>query len=56
VCRLEVLLPRAKEVLKLLASEYLKCPVDRLSTKNGIVFDTKRADAKVTTAPLQREI
>ncbi len=44
----------AKEVLKLLAAEYLKCPVERLKTKDGVVFDTKRADAKVTYGNLTK--
>lgn len=44
----------AKGVLKLLAAEYLKCPVERLKTKDGVIFDKKRADAKVTYGTLAK--
>ncbi|NLA75879.1 MAG: molybdopterin-dependent oxidoreductase, partial [Deltaproteobacteria bacterium] len=44
----------AKEVLKLLAAEYLKCPVERLKTKDGVVFDTKNPDKKVTYGTLAK--
>jgi nicotinate dehydrogenase subunit B len=44
----------AKEVLKLLAAEYLRCPVDKLSTKNGVAFDKKKPDKKVTYGTLAK--
>ena len=42
----------AKGVLKELASEFLKCPVDHLRTKNGVVYDKTQPDHKVTYAQL----
>jgi len=44
----------ARGVLKELASEYLKCPVDRLQTKNGAVFDKANPDKKVTYGALAK--
>jgi isoquinoline 1-oxidoreductase len=38
----------AKGVLKELASDYLLCPVDRLITKDGVVFDRARPMNRVT--------
>ncbi len=38
----------AKGVLKELAADYLKCPVDDLQTNNGVVFDRNNPDKKVT--------
>ncbi|MFC1822629.1 molybdopterin cofactor-binding domain-containing protein [Thermodesulfobacteriota bacterium] len=38
----------AKGVLKELASDYLLCPVDRLNTKNGVLFDRLRPMSRVT--------
>jgi len=38
----------AKGVLKELASHYLLCPVDRLATKDGVVFDRVRPMNRVT--------
>ena len=44
----------ARGVLKELAAEYLKCPVDRLQTKNGVVFDKTSPDKKVTYGTLTK--
>ncbi len=44
----------AKEVLKLLAAEYLKCPVERLKTKDGVVYDTKKTGSKVSYGTLTK--
>jgi nicotinate dehydrogenase subunit B len=44
----------AKGVLKLLAAEHLKCPVERLATKDGIVFDRKKHDKNVTYGTLTK--
>jgi nicotinate dehydrogenase subunit B len=44
----------AKGVLKLLAAEHLKCQIDRLSTKNGVVFDKKKPDKMVTYGTLAK--
>jgi len=44
----------AKGVLKELAAEYLKCPVENLQTKNGIVFDVKDTGRKVTYGTLTK--
>lgn len=44
----------AKGVLKELAAEYLKCPVERLQTKNGAVFDKTSPDKKVTYGALTK--
>ncbi len=38
----------AKGVLKELASDYLMCPVDRLVTKDGVVYDRDRPMDRVT--------
>jgi nicotinate dehydrogenase subunit B len=37
----------ARGVLKELAAEYLKCPVERLQTKDGVVFDKASPDKRV---------
>jgi nicotinate dehydrogenase subunit B len=44
----------ARGVLKGLAAEYLKCPVDRLQTKDGVVFDKTSPDKKVTYGALTK--
>ena len=44
----------AKGVLKELASEYLLCPVGRLQTQDGAVFDRKRPRNRVTYGRLTR--
>ena len=44
----------AKGVLKELAAEHLKCPVNNLQTKNGVVFDKKNPDKKVTYGTLTK--
>ena len=44
----------AKGVLKELAAEYLKCPVENLQTKDGTVFDKKNPDKKVTYGTLTK--
>ena len=38
----------AKGVLKELAADKLGCPVSRLVAENGVLFDRKRPDARVT--------
>ena len=42
----------ARGLIKELAAEYLKCPADRLQTKNGTVFDKTNPDKKVTYGTL----
>jgi nicotinate dehydrogenase subunit B len=44
----------ARGVLKELASDHLKCPIDRLQTKNGVVFDKTSPDVKVTYGALTK--
>ncbi len=44
----------AKGVLKELAAEHLKCPVKNLQTKNGVVFDKRKPDKKVTYGTLTK--
>ena len=44
----------AKAVLKDLAADYLKCPVDNLRTKDGVVFDKKNPERKVTYGQLTK--
>jgi nicotinate dehydrogenase subunit B len=44
----------ARGVLKELAADYLKCPVDRLQIKNGVVFDKANPDKKVTYGTLTK--
>ena len=44
----------ARGVLKELAADYLKCPVDNLKTKNGKVFDKTNPDKKVTYGTLTK--
>ena len=44
----------AKGVLKELAAEYLKCPVKNLRTENGVVFDKRNPDRKVTYGTLTK--
>jgi isoquinoline 1-oxidoreductase len=44
----------AKGVLKALAAERLLCPMSRLSTKNGIVFDRDRPMSRVSYGELTR--
>ncbi|MFH2045155.1 MAG: molybdopterin cofactor-binding domain-containing protein [Pseudomonadota bacterium] len=44
----------AKGVLKELASETLKCPIESLETKNGVVYDKTRPGHKVTYAKLAK--
>jgi isoquinoline 1-oxidoreductase len=44
----------ARGVLKELAADYLKCPVDNLQTKNGVVFDKTNPDKKVTYGTLTK--
>ena len=38
----------AKGVLKELAADYLKCPIERLQTKDGVIFDRTRPHNRVT--------
>jgi nicotinate dehydrogenase subunit B len=44
----------ARGVLKELAADYLKCPIDRLQTKDGVVFDKTRPDKRVTYGSLTK--
>lgn len=44
----------ARGVLKELAAEYLLCPIDRLETSNGVVFDKSRPEIRVTYGRLTR--
>jgi nicotinate dehydrogenase subunit B len=44
----------AKGVLKELAADYLKCPVDNLQTNNGVVFDRNNPDKRVTYGTLTK--
>jgi len=44
----------AKGVLKELASDYLMCPVGRLRTKDGVVFDRTKPHHRVTYGRLTR--
>ncbi len=44
----------AKGVLKELAAEYLMCPIERLQTKNGVVFDKTLPVNRVTYGHLTR--
>lgn len=44
----------AKGVLKELAADYLVCPVERLATENGVVFDKDQPGARVTYGRLTR--
>ena len=44
----------AKGVLKELAAEYLKCPIDRLETLNGVIFDKDRPVNRVTYGRLTK--
>ena len=44
----------AKGVLKELAADHLKCPVDRLQTENGAVFDKTRPRNRVTYGRLTK--
>jgi nicotinate dehydrogenase subunit B len=44
----------AKAVLKELAADYLMCPVDRLQTKDGVVFDQRQPSNRVTYGRLTR--
>jgi isoquinoline 1-oxidoreductase len=44
----------AKGVLKVLAAERLGCPAERLDTREGIVFDRRRPDLRVTYGELTR--
>jgi nicotinate dehydrogenase subunit B len=44
----------ARGVLKELAADYLKCPVNNLQTKNGVVFDKTNPDKKVTYGTLTK--
>ncbi|MBN1832960.1 MAG: xanthine dehydrogenase family protein molybdopterin-binding subunit [Deltaproteobacteria bacterium] len=44
----------ARGVLKELAADYLKCPVNNLLTKNGVVFDKNNPDKKVTYGTLTK--
>ena len=44
----------AKGVLKELAADFLKVPVDRLKTENGIVFDAKDPGKRVTYGQLTK--
>jgi nicotinate dehydrogenase subunit B len=44
----------ARGVLKGLAADYLKCPVERLHTKDGVVFDRANPDKKVTYGTLAK--
>ena len=42
----------AKGVLKELAADHLKCTLENLDTKNGVVFDKRNPDKKVTYGTL----
>lgn len=44
----------ARGILKELASDYLKCPVDNLQTKNGVLFDRDNPGKKVTYGTLTK--
>jgi nicotinate dehydrogenase subunit B len=44
----------ARGVLKGLAADCLKCPVERLQTKRGVVFDRTNPDKKVTYGTLAK--
>jgi len=44
----------AKGEIKMLAAEYLKCTVDNLQTKNGVVFDKNNPAKKVTYGTLTK--
>ena len=44
----------ARGVLKELAAEYLKVPVDRLQTKDGVVFDSAQPQKQVTYGRLTK--
>ena len=44
----------AKGVLKELASDYLVCPINRLRTEDGVVFDKTEPDNRVTYGRLTR--
>ena len=44
----------AKGVLKELAAEYLMCPIDRLQTKDGVIFDQARPISRVSYGRLTR--
>jgi nicotinate dehydrogenase subunit B len=44
----------AKAVLKELASDYLKCPIGRLETEDGVVFDKTQPHNRVTYGRLTR--
>jgi isoquinoline 1-oxidoreductase len=44
----------ARGVLKELAAEYLECPVDRLQTKDGVVFDKTDPDKMVSYGNLTK--
>ena len=44
----------AKGVLKELAADYLMCPVKRLQTKDGVIFDKTQPHVRVTYARLTR--
>ena len=44
----------AKGILKELAAEYLMCPVNRLATENGAVFDTANPVSRVTYGKLTK--
>ena len=44
----------AKAVLKTMAADHLNCPVDRLQTRNGVVFDKTAPGKRVTYGRLTR--
>lgn len=44
----------ARGVLKQLASDYLMCPIDRLQTKDGVVFDKAKPHNRVTYGRLTK--
>ena len=44
----------ARGVLKVLAADYLKCSIERLKTKDGVVFDQSNPDRKVTYGHLAK--
>ncbi len=44
----------ARGVLKELAADYLRCPVERLQTDKGVVFDRANPDKRVTYGTLAR--
>jgi len=44
----------AKGVLKELAADYLKSPIDRLQTKDGVIFDKSKPNLKVTYGRLTK--